>query len=67
MGTYAGALGAAVVGNFGAEVVDTGGRARAGATILEGMKQVAIAGEMDDGDEFLALCAAHKEVHNCTI
>jgi hypothetical protein len=38
VGTYAGALGAAVVGNFGAEVVDTGGRARAGATILEGMK-----------------------------
>jgi len=67
VGTYAGALGAAVVGNFGAEVVDTGGRARAGATILEGMKQVAIAGEMDDGDEFLALYAAHKEVHNCTI
>jgi hypothetical protein len=53
------------VGNFGAEVVGNGGRARAGAAILEGMKQ--IAGEMDDGDEFLALCAAHKEVHNCKI
>ena len=67
MGTYAGALGAAAEGNFGAEVVDNGGRDRAGVAILEGMRQLAIEGKMADGDEFLTLVAEHKEVYKCKI
>ena len=67
MGTYAGALGAAAEGNFGAEVVGNGGRDIAGAAILEGMRQLAIEGKMEDGGEFLTLLAEHKEVHKCKI
>jgi len=68
VGTYAGALGAAAEGNFGAEVVDNGGRDRAGVAILEGMRRLAIDGKMGDrGEEFLTLLADHKEVHKCKI
>jgi hypothetical protein len=68
VGTYAGALGAAAEGNFGAEVVGNGGRDRAGVAILEGMRQLAIEGKMGDGgEEFLTLVAEHKEVHKCKI
>jgi len=67
VGTYAGALGAAAEGKFGVEVVGNGGRDREGVAILDGMKQLANEGKMDDGDEFLTLAAEHKEVHKCKI
>ncbi len=66
-GTYVGALGAATVGNFGAEVAGNGRRDYAGAELVEGMRQQAIEGGMEDGDEFLKLLGEHKEVHPCKI